>query len=87
MESSIAQAHIDNTERNEKDEDVSDVEAKLEQSPSNLSLIEADEALKIVGALRSKNFSDTYNARLRRKLVSPVGYAVGLLCTSTLLRT
>lgn len=70
----VAPAYTDNANRNEKDEDVLEVEAKTEKLSSNLTLIEADEALKIVGALRSKSFSDLYNARLRRKLVSPVGY-------------
>lgn len=42
----------------------------INSSSSVFDLKEGDEALQLVGAVRTAEFSDTFNAQLRRRLVS-----------------
>jgi hypothetical protein len=48
------------------------LDEKRPVSESSEDIRDGDEALQLVGALRSAQFSEEYNLKLRRKLVSTV---------------
>lgn len=52
-----------------KDQEQGSVDEKRLVSELNYDIEDGDEALQLVGTLRSAHFSEEYNLKLRRKLV------------------
>lgn len=57
------------TEVIEKDREHGSIDEKRPVSELSYDIEDGDEALQLVGTLRSANFSEEYNLKLRRKLV------------------
>ena len=74
---SVLRRSVDGSEKGSASRDDEKHSREDEEIASVIDSVEGDEALKLVGRERTAQFSEEYNRRLRRKLVS---YSLGFSC-------